>query len=306
MSTVEERGCRDEMVVATKFTTGYKADKGNKIIQSNFGGNNAKGMKHSVEASLKKLKTDYIDLLWVHWWDYSTSIEEVMYALNDLVVSGKVIYLGISDTPAWIVSKANEFARAHHLRPFVVYQGKWSAADRDFERDIIPMCKAENMGLCPWGALGGGNFKTKAQRETGEGRKMAPASANQIKLSEVLEGIGKKKNVPLTSIALAYVMHKTPYVHPIVGGRSIKHLKENIEALALELSDADIDEIEGAIPFDIGFPHNFAARGKIADRSGAIGGGDVWLTQMFGHFDFVEQPRPIQNGLHKAEIENKE
>lgn len=107
-------------------------------------------------------------------------------------------------------------------------------------------------------------------------------------------------------VALAYVMHKTPHVHPIVGGRSVKHLKENIEALGLELSDADIDEIEEAVPFDIGFPHNFAARGKIADRSGAIGGGDVWLSRMFGHFDFVEQPRPIKNGLHKAELESKE
>jgi aryl-alcohol dehydrogenase-like predicted oxidoreductase len=238
-------------------------------------------------------------------WDYSTSVEEVMYALNDLVVSGKVIYLGISDTPAWIVSKANEFARAHHLRPFVVYQGKWSAADRDAERDIIPMCKMENMGLCPWGSLGGGNFKTQAQRDSGEGRKMAPATEKQLKLSEILQGIAKRKGVPLTSIALAYVMHKTPYVFPIVGGRSIKHLQENIEALGLELSDGDMDEIEDAIPFDIGIPNNFAARGKIADRSGAIGGGDLWISQFFGHFDFVEQPRPIQNGLHKADIENK-
>lgn len=97
-------------------------------------------------------------------------------------------------------------------------------------------------------------------------------------------------------------MHKTPYVYPIVGGRSIKHLEENIEALNLELSDADINEIEGAIPFDLGFPHNFAARGKVADRSGAIGGGDVWLTAMFGHFDFVEQQRPIRNGLHKDDL----
>lgn len=109
------------MVVATKYTTGFKGSMGNKMIQPNYGGNNAKSMKLSVDASLKKLKTDYIDLLWVHWWYYSTSVEEVIYALNDLVVSGKVTYLGISDTPARIVTKANEFARAHHLRPFVVY-----------------------------------------------------------------------------------------------------------------------------------------------------------------------------------------
>lgn len=99
---MKERGNRDEMVIATKFTTAYQSYKGHdKIIQSNFGGNGAKGMKHSVEASLKKLQTDTIDLLYVHWWDYMTSIPELMHALNDLVVSGKVIYLGVSDTPAW-------------------------------------------------------------------------------------------------------------------------------------------------------------------------------------------------------------
>lgn len=99
---MRERGIRDEMVVATKFTTAYTAYKGHdKIIQSNFGGNNAKGIKHSVDASLRKLQTDYIDLLWLHWWDYTTSIPELMHALNDLVVRGKVIYLGVSDTPAW-------------------------------------------------------------------------------------------------------------------------------------------------------------------------------------------------------------
>lgn len=86
-------------------------------------------------------------------------------------------------------------------------------------------------------------------------------------------------------------MHKTPYVHSIVGGRSVKLLKENIEALGLELSDADIDDIEEAIPFNIGFPHNLAAWGKIADRNGAIGGGDIWLVKMVGHFDFVSGDR---------------
>lgn len=89
-------------------------------IQVNYAGNHKKSLKHSLEASLIKLKTDYIDLLYVHWWDYSTPIEEVMLSLNDLVRSGKVLYLGVSDTPAWIVSQANEYARAHGLAQFVV------------------------------------------------------------------------------------------------------------------------------------------------------------------------------------------
>jgi aryl-alcohol dehydrogenase-like predicted oxidoreductase len=177
-----------------------------------------------------------------------------MQSLNHVVTAGKVIYLGISDTPAWVVSKANQYARDHGLRPFSVYQGRWSAASRDFEREIIPMCREEGMGLAPWGALGGGAFKTDEQRKSEEGRKV-PASENQIKVSKALEAIAHRKGTIITSVALAYVLHKAPYVFPIVGGRSVDHLKANIAALSLELSEEDINEIDGAVPFDIGFPN---------------------------------------------------
>ena len=144
-------GLRDQMVVATKYTTCFSAYKGyDNIIHTNNVGNNTKSLHVSLRNSLKKLQTDYIDILYVHWWDFSTSIPEVMQALNTVCEQGKVLYLGVSDTPAWIVSKANQYARDHALRQFVVYQGKWSAADRDFERDIIHMCAAEGMGLAPW------------------------------------------------------------------------------------------------------------------------------------------------------------
>lgn len=113
--------------------------------QANFTGNGTKSMHTSVAASLKKLQTDYIDLLYVHWWDFSASIPELMQSLNHLVVQGKVLYLGVSDTPAWVVSKANQYARDHGLRQFCVYQGRWSAASRDFEREIIPMCRDEGV-----------------------------------------------------------------------------------------------------------------------------------------------------------------
>jgi aryl-alcohol dehydrogenase-like predicted oxidoreductase len=157
---MEKQGVRDQMVVATKFTTGYtRASKPN-AMHSNYSGNHTKSLHLSIEESLKKLRTSYIDVLYLHWWDFTTSIPEIMKSLNALCDQGKVFYLGVSDTPAWIVSKANQYARDHGLRQFVVYQGLWSAAKRDFERDIIPMCEAEGMGLAPWGALGGGNFKT--------------------------------------------------------------------------------------------------------------------------------------------------
>lgn len=223
----------------------------------------------------------------MHWWDFSTSIPELMQSLNHLVQAGKILYLGASDMPAWVVSKANQYARDHGLRQFSVYQGRWSAGNRDFERDIIPMARDEGMALAPWGSLGGGNFKTEEQRKAQEGRKVKPTEA-QIKISDALEAVAKRKNTIITSVALAYVMHKTPYVFPIVGGRTIDHLKQNIEALALELTEKDIEEIENAVPFDIGFPNNFYYGEKMAAHPN-----HVWIMGMAGTFDYVPLPKPI-------------
>ena len=98
-------------------------------------------MTISVDASLKKLRTHYIDILYLHWWDYTTSVEEVMNSLHNLVTQGKVLYLGVSDTPAWVVSKANNYAKMSGKTQFVIYQGEWSVLCRDVERDILPMCR---------------------------------------------------------------------------------------------------------------------------------------------------------------------
>ena len=117
------------------------------------------------------------------------------------------------------------------------------------------MCEAEGMSMAPWGALGRGNFKTAEQRQSKEGRKMGGASEIDLKVSEVLERIAKKKGTVMTSVALAYVMHQSPYrVFPIVGGRKVEHLKGNIEALSLKLSVEEMEEIEGAYDFEFGFP----------------------------------------------------
>lgn len=105
---MKERGVRHEMVIATKFTTCFPDPNNSPRQRINYAGNSTKSLRVSLEASLKKLQTDYIDLLYVHWWDFTTSIPELMQSLNAVVNSGKVLYLGISDTPAWVVSKANE------------------------------------------------------------------------------------------------------------------------------------------------------------------------------------------------------
>jgi diketogulonate reductase-like aldo/keto reductase len=121
----------------------------------------------------------------------------------------------------------------------------------------VDLAQEEGMGLAPWGALGGGNFKSDEQRQSQEGRKMGEASPAAIKISKVLERIANSHNAEITSVALAYVMQKTPYVFPIVGGRKLEHLKGNIAGLSIDLSETDMKDIEEANPFDIGFPMNF-------------------------------------------------
>ncbi|OQU94892.1 hypothetical protein CLAIMM_01178 [Cladophialophora immunda] len=257
---------RDEMVIATKYSSAYKVFSEPQLQQSNFGANSTKSLVLSVEASLKKLRTSYIDLLYVHYWDFTTGIEEMMQSLNQLVQSGKVLYLGISDTPAWVVAKANAYARHHGLRPFSVYQGR-----------------------CPGRRL----LQASQPAEQG-GRNMASIqTGKEAQVSLVLEKVANARTpaVPLTSIALAYVMHKTPYVTPIVGGRKLSHLRQNIEALTIRLSPQEIDEIESAYPFDVGFPMNFIAGNN--PKGPVRGPEDISLTKRMGHFDFVQGLQPI-------------
>jgi aryl-alcohol dehydrogenase-like predicted oxidoreductase len=220
----------------------------------------------SVRDSLRKLQTDYIDILYVHWWDQVTSIEEVMDSLHMLVEQGKVLYLGISDSPAWVVSAANYYARAHGKTPFSVYQGRWNVMSRDFERDIIPMARHFGMALCPWDVLGGGKFQSKKEIEArkASGEKLrhmfgdGSQSEIETRVSEALIKVAEEHGTDSPqAIALAYVRAKAPRVFPLVGGRKVEHLKANIRALSIKLTPQHIEYLESVVPFDIGFPNTF-------------------------------------------------
>lgn len=261
---MEKKGIRDQIVLATKYTTNFKRGTDNIPVKINYTGNSHKSMHISVEASLKKLRTTYIDILYVHWWAFDTSIEEVMNNLHSLVIKGKVLYLGISDTPAWVVSKANQWARDHGKTPFCIYQGRWNILERSFERDIIPMARAEGLALAPWGVLAEGRFRTdeeeRRRQESGEkGRTLFgdwKRNETEVQVSRKLEEIAKAVGVKsITAVAIAYLMHKTPYVFPLIGGRKVEHLQANIEALNVHLSSEQIKEIESVSPFDPGFPN---------------------------------------------------
>ncbi|KAH9018816.1 NADP-dependent oxidoreductase domain-containing protein [Lactarius deliciosus] len=260
----EKRGVRDQLVIATKYTGGYKRGQDDITHKVNYTGNHAKSLHISVHESLRKLRTSYIDILYVHWWDYNTSVEEVMNSLHILVLQGKVLYLGISDAPAWVVSKANQYARDLGKTPFVVYQGQWSVLERSFERDIIPMARSEGLALAPWGILGGGRIRTDAEetrrRESGEKGRMVfhsnwERTEEERKMSLVLEEVAQEVGVEgITAVAFAYHLLKMPYVFPITGCRKVEHLRENLKALDITLTPEQTQKIEDATTFEISFP----------------------------------------------------
>jgi aryl-alcohol dehydrogenase-like predicted oxidoreductase len=287
---------RDQIVLATKFTTDYRTWELGKGNAPNALGNHKRSMFNSVRDSLRKLQTDYIDVLYLHWWDHTTSIEEIMDSLHILVEQGKVMYLGISDSPAWVVSAANTYARAHGKTPFSVYQGRWNVMRRDFERDILPMARHFGMALAPWDVLGSGHFQTakqiEARKASGEGLRSvmgADQSEDERRISEALATVAAEHGIEsVTAIALAYVMCKSPNVFPIVGGRKIEHLHDNIQALSIRLTEKQIQFLESATEFDVGFPTNF-----IGQDPATTTGKASMLAQTGGHVDFVMAPKAI-------------
>jgi len=288
---MKERENRDQLVVATKFSFHYKAHTNaeKNPANNNFWGNHKRSMYVSVRDSLAKLQTEWVDILYVHWWDFTTSIEEVMDSLHLLVQQGKVLYLGISDSPAWVVSAANEYARSHGKTPFSIYQGQWNVMLRDFERDIIPMAKYYGMALAPWGVLGSGKFQTAKQLE--ERKKNSEnlrgglggfeQDENSRKMSEALAKVAAEHGIEsVTAIALAYVMSKTDRVYPIVGGRKVEHLQDNIKALSIKLTPEQIEHLESQKPFDLGFPGSMIGQDpKLTNKS-------TFMLQMTGHYQF--------------------
>ncbi|KAF5336305.1 hypothetical protein D9758_014476 [Tetrapyrgos nigripes] len=268
---MEQRKIRDQMIIATKYSN-FTHNGDDSIAQRvNYIGNNVKSMKLSVEASLQRLRTGYIDILYVHWYDQHTSVEEMMDALHNLVVAGKVLYLGISDTPAWVVVKANDYAKSVGKTPFVVYQGEYSVLQRDIEREIIPMCTQEGLGLHVWGVLAGGKIRTneeeKSRMESGEKGRIVPRDPewlrkpDQVKVCDGLEAMAKEVGAKsIGALAIAYVLHKTQYMFPILGGRKVEQLMANLEALDISLSAEQIEQLDGLKEFNLGWPYNLLGK----------------------------------------------
>jgi aryl-alcohol dehydrogenase-like predicted oxidoreductase len=265
---------RDRLVIATKFTfnggaMGKEELKLRGKPDPNAGGNGRKHMRQAVEDSLRRLQTDYIDLLWVHCWDGRTPIEETMRGLDDLVAAGKVNHVGVSDYPAWKVAEANTLATLRGWSPFVALQVEYSLVERTTERDLIPMARDLGLGVTPWSPLGQGVLTGKfldGGKDEGSRLEKNPnrlggkyVSDRAEQAARAVVEIAKQKDVSPSRIALAWLLHQPGVTSPIIGARKTSHLDDNIEAVSVDLSADELQKLDEATRLEPGFPHDFLA-----------------------------------------------
>jgi aryl-alcohol dehydrogenase-like predicted oxidoreductase len=254
---------RHHFVVATKYTLR------DRLGDPNFAGSHRKNMMRSVEESLRRLNTEFIDLFWVHAWDSLTPVEEVLRGLDDLVRSGKVHYIGVSDTPAWVVSQANTMAELRGWTAFAGLQVEYSLLQRSPERDLLPMAKAFGMAVTPWGAIAGGALTGKYLR--GEAGRVAANSARRNdranKIAAKVVKIAEKIGVPPAQVALNWVRHRDAELNciPLVGARTAEQLEQSLGCLDLVLPEKYIRELDAASEIALGFPHEFLASDNVKE-----------------------------------------
>ena len=252
---------RDWWVLATKYTLSMDPS------DPNGGGNHRKSLVRALDGSLKRLGTDRVDLLWVHIWDFVTPAEEVMRALDDQVRAGKVLYVGISDTPAWIVSKANTLAELRGWTPFVALQLQYSLIERSIEREFLPMARNLDLATTAWSPLGFGMLTGKYQRgitpSEDHGRLghagIGPMFLNDrnFDVAETAQQVAAEVGATSAQVALAWLLSRPGIVIPIVGTRRESQIRDNLGALDIELSDDQLGRLDEVSKIDLGFPHEF-------------------------------------------------
>lgn len=249
---------RGRFVVATKYTL-TKPDS----TDPNSGGNSRKNMMQSVERSLKRLRTDYIDLYYLHMWDYMTPVEEVMRGLDDLVRSGKVLYVGISDSPAYVVAEANTRAELHGWSRFVGLQLPYSLADRAIERELLPMARHWDMAVMPWGLIEGGvltgKYTTKSGDPTRYDRSGMQISPRVQGIIDEVNRVARETGHSMAQVAINWVRQQQVKAQmiPIIGARNVAQLSDNLAVLEWELSAEHLKRLDEAGKIDLGFPHGF-------------------------------------------------
>jgi aryl-alcohol dehydrogenase-like predicted oxidoreductase len=250
---------RHRSVIATKFVGNLH------VGDPNGGGAGRKAMVEQCEASLRRLQTDYIDLYWIHTWDRNTPIEETMRALDDLVASGKIRYIGISDTPAWKVAQAQTMAQFRGWNRIIAMQVEYSLLERTAEGELIPMAEELGIGVMPWSPLKNGWLSGKYTRENAQAVKSDRAALvgmpgeKEFPVIDVLGAVAAELEVSPAAVALAWVHNRRGVASTIVGARRIDQLRTNLSALDLELTAAQIAMLDEVSKPALNFPADINA-----------------------------------------------
>lgn len=264
---------RDQLVIATKFFGSlYQGDP-------HGGGASRKSIHAALDASLRRLKTEYIDLYWMHCWDRFTPIEETMRTLDDLVRAGKIRYIGFSDTPAWKTTQAQMEAKFRGWAPLIALQIEYSLIERTVEGELMPMAQALGLGVTPWSPLKGGVLTgkftkqnaCKAKADRGEWVTSHLTDANYAIVDEVI-AVSTETGVTPSQVALAWVQSRPGVTSSIFGARTIEQLEDNLGALNVTLSPKHLERLDAISKPKLNFPADFL------DRAAMFGAGGTTIN----------------------------
>jgi aryl-alcohol dehydrogenase-like predicted oxidoreductase len=266
-------GHRQSVVLATKYTMSAPG------TDPNAAGNQRKNMMQAVDTSLKRLRTEYIDLYWVHMWDQMTPVEEVMRGLDDLVRAGKVLYTGISDAPAWWIAQANTLAHLRGWSAFAGLQIEYSLIERTVERELIPMAKALNIGVTAWSPLARGVLTGKyhghgsseqARLSSDMAKDFMPEQQRMDRIVPAVKTVSDETGRSMAQVALAWLRYRSVPVIPIIGARRLSQLQDNLASFDVTLSADQLKTLDEASRIELGFPYDIYA--KAMPRAVCYGG----------------------------------
>jgi aryl-alcohol dehydrogenase-like predicted oxidoreductase len=254
------QGHRHEVVLATKYSNAAAG------TDPNAAGNQRKNMVKACETSLRRLKTDYIDLYWMHVWDQLTPLDEVMRAFDDLVAQGKVLYIGVSNAPAWVVARMNTLAELRGWTQFVGLQVEYNLIERDVERELLPMAAALGLGVTAWSPLQGGlltgkyldNPNAKETRYSNEMMSEFIGDTDRSdKIVREVQAIAREVGRSPAQVALAWLRQREALVIPIIGARRISQFEDNLACIELKLSEQQIGRLNEVSKIQLGYPQDF-------------------------------------------------
>ncbi|WP_336971089.1 aldo/keto reductase [Sphingobium aromaticiconvertens] len=269
---------RERLVLSTKYSLAVGQG------DPNAAGNGRKNMVRAVEDSLRRMNTDRIDLLFLHVWDDTTPADEILRGFDDLVRQGKILYIGISDTPAWQVTRLQTIAELRGWTQFAALQVEYSLLQRATERDLIPAAKTLGLGVMPWSPLASGllsgKYATSAQAPSdpagGRGAmieavgRVTPAT---VAVADAVQAIADEVAATSAQVAIAWTLVNPAVASPLLGARTLRQFDDNIGALCISLSADHLARLDAVSRIDLGFPHDFLSYDFI--RAGLTGGTEV-------------------------------